>query len=87
MRHSFISYQVAKTGDVPRTALEAGNSPEMIFRHYRAVVDSQSAEQWFGINPPDGWMPTGLKHGLRERMRRLLAQDGAPPFDIDSREA
>jgi integrase len=84
LRHSFISYRVAKTGDVPRTALEAGNSPEMIFRHYRAVVDEQSAEEWFGIMPPEGWMPTGLKYNLRERMRRLLAQDGAPRVDTDA---
>ena len=87
MRHSFISYRVAKTGDVPRTALEAGNSPEMIFRHYRAVVDPQSADEWFGIMPPDGWMPTGLKHGLRERMRRLLAQDGATHVDNNASAA
>ncbi|MCF7732941.1 MAG: site-specific integrase, partial [Akkermansiaceae bacterium] len=33
LRHSFISYRVAETGDVARTALEAGNSPKMIFRH------------------------------------------------------
>ena len=81
LRHSFISYRVAKTGDVPRTALEARNSPDMIFRHYRAVVDEPSAEEWFGILPPDGWVPTGLKHSLRERMRRLLAKDETQPVD------
>jgi integrase len=87
MRHSFISYRVAKTGDVPRRALEAGNSPEMIFRHYRAVVDEPAAEEWFGILPPKGWVPMGLKHGLRERMRRLLAQDGPPPVDKEDSNA
>ena len=76
LRHSFISYRVAKTGDVPRTALEAGNSPEMIFRHYREVVDGQSAEEWFGITPPDGWMPSGLKLSIRDRLVGALAQDG-----------
>lgn len=87
LRHSFISYRVAKTGDVPRTALEAGNSPEMIFRHYRAVVDEASAEEWFGITPPDGWVPTGLKHGLRERMRRLLTQDESSHVDNNTSAA
>jgi integrase len=77
LRHSFISYRVAKTGDVPRTALEAGNSPEMIFRHYREVVDGQSAEEWFGITPPDGWMPSGLKLSLRDRLVRAMAKNGA----------
>ena len=81
LRHSYISYRVAKTGDVPRTALEAGNSPEMIFRHYRAVVDGQSAEEWFGIMPPDGWIPSGLKWTLRDRMARMLAQHETPCVD------
>ncbi|MHB8522411.1 MAG: tyrosine-type recombinase/integrase [Limisphaerales bacterium] len=33
LRHSFISYRVAQTGDVPRTASEAGNSPRVVFQH------------------------------------------------------
>ena len=57
LRHSFISYRVAETGDVARTALEAGNSPKMIFRHYREVVDEEAAKAWFSITPPDGWQP------------------------------
>ena len=52
LRHSYISYRVALTGDVPRTALEAGNSPAIIFRHYREVVDEDAANAWFGIMPP-----------------------------------
>jgi len=55
LRHSFISYRVALTGDVPRTALESGNSPDVIFRHYREVVDEEAAKVWFGIKPPDDW--------------------------------
>jgi integrase len=55
LRHSFISYRVSGTGDVARTALEAGNSPKMIFRHYREVVDEQAAKAWFSITPPEGW--------------------------------
>lgn len=86
LRHSFISYRVSLTGDVARTSLEAGNSPKMIFRHYREIVDEESAQAWFGILPPDGWMPTGIKHSLRERMQRLLAQDGTSPVDNSNRE-
>lgn len=86
LRHSFISYRVAMTGDVPRTALEAGNSPDMIFRHYRAVVDEPAADEWFGILPPDGWVPMGLKHSLRERMRRLLSQPVTKPVDSANHE-
>ena len=73
LRHSFISYRVALTGDVARTALEAGNSPKMIFRHYREVVDEATARTWFSIVPPDGWQPVELKWSIRERLRRALA--------------
>jgi hypothetical protein len=63
LRHSFISYRVALTGDVARTALEAGNAAKMIFRHYREVVEAQTAEAWFAITPPEGWQPSGLDWG------------------------
>jgi len=59
LRHSFISYRVALTGDVPRTALESGNSPDIIFRNYREVVDEEAAKKWFGIMPPDDWAARG----------------------------
>ena len=86
LRHSFISYRVSLTGDVARTSLEAGNSPKMIFRHYREIVDEESAQAWFGILPPDGWMPTGIKHSLRERIQRLLAKDVTSSVDNSNRE-
>ncbi len=71
LRHSFISYRVAETGDVARTALEAGNSPKMIFRHYREVVTEDAAKVWFSITPPDGWVPSELKWSIRERLRKI----------------
>jgi integrase len=71
LRHSFISYRVALTGDVARTALEAGNSAKMIFRHYREVVEAQTAESWFAITPPEGWQPSGLDWALRNRWKKL----------------
>ena len=74
LRHSFISYRVALTGDVARTALEAGNSPKMIFRHYREVVTEEDAKAWFSIMPPDGWLPKELPWSIRERLRRLCMQ-------------
>jgi integrase len=75
LRHSYISYRVALTGDVPRTALEAGNSPAMIFRHYRELVDSESAKEWFDVTPPDGWMPKDLPPTIRQRLRLLAHQN------------
>jgi integrase len=73
LRHSFISYRVAETGDVARTSLEAGNSPTMIFRHYREIVDGEATKAWWSIMPPEGWEPAGLKWSIRERLRRVLA--------------
>jgi integrase len=51
LRHSFISYRVADTADVPRVALESGNSPAMIFAHYRELVTADDAKKWFAIAP------------------------------------
>jgi integrase len=73
LRHSFISYRVALTGDVARTALEAGNSPKMIFRHYREIVDEEAARTWFAITPPEGWVPKVLPWPIRDRIRRAVA--------------
>jgi integrase len=81
LRHSYISYRVALTGDVPRTALEAGNSPAMIFRHYRELVDLESAEQWFAVTPPEGWMPKDLPAPIRERIRKAAALRDAEIVD------
>ena len=54
LRHSFISYRVAETQNVAQVALEAGNSPQMIFKHYRELVTPKAAAGWFGIRPSAG---------------------------------
>jgi hypothetical protein len=51
LRHSFISYRVAQTQSVAQVALEAGNSPSMIFKHYRELVQPKEAKAWFAIAP------------------------------------
>jgi len=51
LRHSFISYRVADIQNVAQVALEAGNSPQMIFKHYRELVRPADAQKWFGIAP------------------------------------
>lgn len=50
-RHSFISHRVAQTGNVAETALEAGNSPRIIFRHYRELFTKAEGEAWFSLTP------------------------------------
>jgi hypothetical protein len=52
LRHSFISYRVAAIKNVAQVALEAGNSPAMIFSNYRELVTPQDAKGWFAIVPP-----------------------------------
>ena len=54
LRHSFISYRVAEIQDVAKVALEAGNSPQIIFQHYRELVQPKEAKAWFGIEPASG---------------------------------
>jgi len=50
LRHSAISYRVATTQDVNRVALESGNTPAIIFRHYRELVMPADAEEWWSIS-------------------------------------
>jgi integrase len=52
LRHSFISYRLAVVKDVGQVSLEAGNSPGMVFKHYRQLVRESEAQEWFGIMPP-----------------------------------
>ena len=51
LRHSFCSYRLAQTSNAAQVALEAGNSPTMIFRHYRELVTPDQAQEWFSIRP------------------------------------
>ena len=50
-RHSFISYRCADSGSVDRTAQEAGNSPKIVFQHYRELVSQKEGKAWFAVTP------------------------------------
>ncbi len=52
LRHSFISDRIAKIKNANEVALEAGNSPDIIFRHYRELATEEQADAWFAIVPP-----------------------------------
>lgn len=54
LRHSYISYRIAEVQNAAQVALEAGNSPAIIFKHYRELVTREEAQQWFGIFPESG---------------------------------
>jgi integrase len=51
LRHSFVSYRIAEIKDAAQVAIEAGNSPDIIFRNYRKVVSEAEAAKWFAIAP------------------------------------
>lgn len=51
LRHSFISYRLADIQNAAQVALEAGNSPQMVFKHYRELVKPSAAKAWFAIAP------------------------------------
>ena len=51
LRHSYASYRLALTKDVPALALEMGNSPSIIFRHYLEMVHEPEARAWFAVMP------------------------------------
>jgi len=51
LRHSFGSYHLARFNDAAKLALEMGNSPAAIFRHYRQLVKPKEAERYWYIVP------------------------------------
>jgi len=51
LRHSFASYRLAQTQNAAQVALECGNSPKVIFRHYNQLVKPADAVIWFSIAP------------------------------------
>lgn len=51
LRHSAVSYKLAAKPDVAAVALESGNSPMVIFQHYRELATEAEAVEWFGIVP------------------------------------
>jgi integrase len=51
MRHSFISFFVAKFRSIGEAALQAGNSESIIRKHYLDLKTTEEAEEFFGILP------------------------------------
>lgn len=53
LRHSYVSYRLAEVQSAAQVALEAGNSPGVVFRHYRELVQPSDAQRWFAVRPAD----------------------------------
>lgn len=51
LRHSFLSYHLAKHENPGVTAYVGGTSIKMLNAHYVTLVSKRAAEEWFNINP------------------------------------
>lgn len=51
LRHSYGTYRLPILKSADALALEMGNSPDVIFRHYRRPVNEVSASAYFNIRP------------------------------------
>jgi integrase len=67
LRHSFISYRIAIVQSADQVALEAGNSPSIIFKHYRELTTPEVAEKWFSILPKEGQWENTLRYDRKKR--------------------
>jgi len=54
IRHSFGSYYLGLTRNEQITASEMGNSPAMVFKHYREIVHPEDVDRYWKIMPPGG---------------------------------
>ena len=67
LRHSFITYRIAIVKSADQVALEAGNSPDIIFKHYRELATEEEADNWFGILPKEGQLENTIEYDRRTR--------------------
>lgn len=54
LRHTWVSCRLAETESADKTALEAGNSPQMVFSNYRELRTPAQAKAWFSVEPAGG---------------------------------
>jgi hypothetical protein len=51
LRHSYGTYRLPILKSADALALEMGNSPDIIFRHYRRPMSEASATAYFDLRP------------------------------------
>jgi integrase len=57
LRHSFGTYRLPILKSAESLALEMGNSPDVIFRHYRRAMSEANALGYFNVKPSDRFRP------------------------------
>ena len=55
--HSYCSYYLAAHENAAKTALQAGHTELILFRHYRKLVKKEQAKKFWAVYPKD----TGIK--------------------------
>jgi hypothetical protein len=76
LRHSFITYRIAVVKSADQVALEAGNSPSIIFKNYRELTTEEQADKWFGIVPKEGQWENSFQWDRRARVVTLPKAGG-----------
>jgi integrase len=64
MRHTAASMMLARDCDAAKVALELGNSPTILLKHYRELVTREDAERFWSIGPGEGLMTSTHHHGV-----------------------
>lgn len=62
LRHSFGSFFYANTKNENLTAAEMGNTPQVIFKHYRALVKPAEVERFWKVLPPKNYLKSLSAH-------------------------
>lgn len=57
LRHSFASYRLPIVKSAAEVALEMGNSPKVIFAHYRELATEAVSKEFWAILPPPSGIP------------------------------
>jgi integrase len=73
LRHSFGSFFYAQSKNENLTAAEMGNTPQMVFKHYRALVKAKEVVLFWKIQPPKDYRKAALEY---------VAQVGANEADL-----
>ena len=69
-------YRLLEKHDAGSLALEMGNSPAVIFRHYRRAMNEATALAYFKITPQDR-----LRPALRIAANDICAESGSRPLE------
>jgi integrase len=51
LRHAFVTYHFALEADEGLTAMQAGNSPQMVHKNYKGLATKTEGEKWFNVFP------------------------------------